>query len=198
MYRFFSSQKASYYRNLLLDPSYANIKPDLFVFSFSPFYFWDQKKFILISDPFGHTSLIKLIIVRCLGIYGDIKLAGTSGQLGHVFVSLSLDPWDALSTQPFSFRIVLLLHSFLRNHSLWLPHFHMIAVYEEQIIIKNNKNFKMPFYGSSHFMKSKHFYWTRFFLFCYALQGSKKKIGCRENLRLFLFYICIFMCANNI
>lgn len=42
----------------------------------------------------GHTSPVKLIIIRQLDIYGDIELGGTSRKLGrcHVFVSLSPHP----------------------------------------------------------------------------------------------------------
>lgn len=58
------------YHSLFLDPSQANIKPDLFVLCFSLFYVWGQERFIPISDTCGHTSLVKLIIIRWLDIYG--------------------------------------------------------------------------------------------------------------------------------
>lgn len=81
---------------------------------------------MLISDTCGHTSLVKLIIIRWLDIYGDFELAGTARQLGrwHVFV---VETWPlnvvTASTQSLSFRIILLLRISPRNCSNWTPHF---------------------------------------------------------------------------
>ena len=104
------------------------------VLSSSPFHFWGQEKFMLISDTCGHTSLGKWIIIRRRVFRVTSSWLGPPGnwENGMFLCHWVLTPEMWWRHQPH-------FCSFPRNCGIWSPHFtwwHYVKNTSQQKIIK--------------------------------------------------------------